>query len=396
MESRNEHTNSTFRHPLMQLGMVIVLYAFHLLFLTQNQIVWPVQFLSLESSNSLFIKYRHFCGLGYDSLAGIIVLLCYSKNSVRYRNRDILFLRSASRTRLPWKFPKGSNDENPQRRPASSPPPSILQMLNSEQWRAIVHRSTFLITMALLVTAYFATGRLSLFWEDTLYKMSANGWSLTAPLFRAWTVLLGHLSWVFTGTMILSLIPHCPSFFGRAQSSSVKSDKSTASETNNHWFQFRITKSEWWMWVVGGYFVSSWLFNVADWANHYILPSQVLQNGAESSVVSQLVAPEYNDRMASIIGYIAPCITAPIWEEILYRGFLLAGLAQWTNSFQVAAILQAIVFSAHHMSLPAALPLAVLGWIWAVIYVSSGNLWTVCLIHSLWNSRVFLGSWLGL
>ena len=87
---------------------------------------------------------------------------------------------------------------------------------------------------------------------------------------------------------------------------------------------------------------------------------------APESVVSQLVNPEHNDWLASAVGYIAPCVTAPVWEEVLYRGFLLPAL-QPIVGFWGAVFIQGIVFSAHHMSATAAIPLTVLGWLWAIL-----------------------------
>ena len=134
---------------------------------------------------------------------------------------------------------------------------------------------------------------------------------------------------------------------------------------------------------------------MADSLNHFILPEQVWQEATES-VVTQLVKPENNSVLASIVGYIAPCVSAPVWEEVLYRGFLLAGLTASTGSYGAACLVQAVVFSAHHMSVTAALPLAVLGFSWAVLYTQSRNLLSVIVVHALWNSRVFIGSWFGL
>jgi membrane protease YdiL (CAAX protease family) len=145
---------------------------------------------------------------------------------------------------------------------------------------------------------------------------------------------------------------------------------------------------------MGGYFVSSWLFNVADFVNSYVLPLAVLDAAADSSVVSQLVKPEGQDWVASVVGYIAPCINAPWWEELLYRGFLLPALVLQLR-YPLAVLSSGVLFSAHHHSLPAFIPLCVLGWTWAVLYAKSGNLWTTIVIHSMWNSRIFLGSWLG-
>lgn len=44
----------------------------------------------------------------------------------------------------------------------------------------------------------------------------------------------------------------------------------------------------------------------------------------------------------------------------------------------------------------AMLPLSVLGLVWSLLYLYSGNLLVTVLIHAMWNSRVFLGSLLGL
>ncbi|CAM9992236.1 unnamed protein product [Choristocarpus tenellus] len=42
------------------------------------------------------------------------------------------------------------------------------------------------------------------------------------------------------------------------------------------------------------------------------------------------------------------------------------------------------------------LPLSILGLVWSLLYMFSGNLVTTIIIHAMWNSRVFLGSLLGL
>jgi uncharacterized protein len=55
----------------------------------------------------------------------------------------------------------------------------------------------------------------------------------------------------------------------------------------------------------------------------------------------------------------------------------------------------AVLFAAHHMSLSGMIPLTMLGFLWAVLYLMSGNLLVSIAIHAMWNSRVFLGSLLG-
>lgn len=347
-----------------QYPLVLILYVFHLCILTQKEAVFPVQLIPSTKG--------HFTGIGYDSLAGIVALIFYqvcrrrSQQSTAEKHDMELpsVLSSPSPAEAPWNLPRDNAR----------------------------FRLTSIIAAFVLVQAYFATGRFSIFWEDTLYAMSGLGFPITAPMQRSLCVLLGHLSWLLTGSFLLRWLPRPPKFFQPASSTRNES-KEDAGERNHVWFQSS-RQSKWVWWVIGGYFVSSWLFNVADLVNQYILPAAVLEE-AQESVVSQLVNPEHNDWLASAVGYIAPCITAPWWEEILYRGFALSGLSQLFG-YRWAVFLQGVIFSAHHMSLSAALPLAVLGWTWGILYTKSRNLWTVIVVHSLWNSRVFLGSWLGL
>ena len=325
----------------------------------------------------------HFTGIGLDSLAGIISVALYAICRWQgqlgpWRPFSPSIQKSLNSTDTPWNLP----DDN------------------------IRNRITGVVTAFLLIQTYFVTGRFSLFWEDLLYGMSGRGFPITAPMYRSLVVLLGHLTWLGAGTLLLKWIPRPPKFFGGPNpsdsSSSVVLEEEQPLSDNPpgapddkplQWFRSTMN-TNWLWWVIGGYFASSCLFNLADLTNQYILPHSVLED-AQESVVSQLVNPEHNDILASMVGYIAPCLTAPWWEEVLYRGFALPFLTKLVG-FRWAVFLQGVIFSAHHMSLTAALPLAVLGWIWAILYTKSQNLWVVIFIHSLWNSRVFFGSWLGL
>jgi membrane protease YdiL (CAAX protease family) len=347
LESENEGVELHKHRFLPQLAACLALYVFHTVVLTQYQLVLPVQIAGLTA-------------IGYDSLAGAACFIAYNI----YKRRKAQEFKQNDK---PWILPQAEtgNEAGDSR-------------LN---WRIIRFRSTFLVTVSSLIWAYFQTGKFSIFWEDLLFEMSAAGWPLTKALTRSLQVLFGHLSWVVVGSSILALGPRPPPFFRK-------------SKGNFRWYTLSM-KSRWLWWTIGGYFVSSWFFNLADLLNKFILPREVLMDATES-VVTQLVNPEHNDLWASIFGYVAPCVSAPVWEELLYRGFLLAGLTATTGSFNASCILQAILFSAHHMSVTAAIPLAVLGYAWARLYSKSQNLLTVIIIHAMWNSRVFLGSWFGL
>ena len=87
------------------------------------------------------------------------------------------------------------------------------------------------------------------------------------------------------------------------------------------WFTLE-TKGNWAWWVMGGYSVSVLLFRVADWLNGRIVPLQWFDSSS-GNIVNQMIAPEGNDLVALLIGAIAPCLSAPLWEEIFYRLVLL-------------------------------------------------------------------------
>ena len=280
---------------------------------------------------------------------------------------------------------------------------SALSLSDPAQRKQLLARGTSTVACMLLVQTYFFTGRFSFFWEDTLYAMAGVGFPLTVAMHRSLCVLLGHLTWVAAGSAILRAVVR-PKFFGKgntwyrqnAVSSVAVADGADTSVNSTKAVPRRRRNNNWIWWVIGGYSVSAWFFNVADFVNLYALPSQVLEDAImQEGVVTQLINPENNDFLASLVGYIAPCLSAPWWEEILYRGFFFPALSLYMPVW-ASVLISGIVFSAHHLSLTAALPLAVLGWTWSGLYMASDNLWTTILVHALWNTRVFLSSWLGL
>jgi membrane protease YdiL (CAAX protease family) len=356
--------------------------------------------------------------------------------------------------------------------------PSLLRAPNSEDelpWKGVYSSKysawTSFGTFWILLWVWRQVGNWSVSIEDILYELAAGENALlpiTVPMHRSLSVLLGHLSWILAGSMVLRWFPRPQPFFQqqrrhqqepRQSSRSTVEKPSTAMEestTSNgsmssntttatlqsssssatlsatsstmtlplksslasKWLRNRFRQTNFLWWSIGGYFVSSWLFNIADFLNAYILPTKFLELAADSSIVSQLINPEGQDWLASVVGFIAPCVTAPWFEEILYRGFLLPALTLWipvllpigvsggspSDSAESSLKLEwtyywsifwsGVLFSLHHVSLTSFVPLCVLGWVWAVIYTKSQNLWTTVVIHAMWNSRIFLGSWL--
>jgi membrane protease YdiL (CAAX protease family) len=388
---------NTINHSiLLQLCLLMVLYIFHLTILSQHAaiICW----------NTMAIGYDSLVG-GTIGLLYMIIKMIHQFKTAKQQQSGIDSV-SSSQLLFPWNLPRPQLPDHLQHSTrdnietmdnindsglnktiaADSLLPEkgtkndgmmirhrLTKWINSKQptqrrtnnmdYTWIRFRISMILTCGALVKAYYQTGRYSLFWEDLLYGMSAAGWPLTIPLSRSIQVLAGHLTWVAAGCTILWALPRPPPFFQSLLSppqSAIAVSNPTAINgkisnqdsraTPYRWFQLSLRDCNWLWWTIGGYYVSSWLFNIADVMNRNVLPLQVLQEATES-VVTQLVQPEQNDIIASMIGYIAPCISAPVWEELLYRGFLLAGLTSWTGSYHVSCIVQAIIFSAHHMSI---------------------------------------------
>jgi membrane protease YdiL (CAAX protease family) len=307
--------------------------------------------------------------------------------------------------------------------------------LTGEEWQVledveeITNSAKF--TGLFLVVGYTLTGQVAIMCEGFLYCLAGLGVPMSIAMHRSLVVLISHLCWVFAGSTILSSDLY-PSFFGHGpnseerrkrqdkaarlwpwqrtqnvllseQDGQEKDSAMTATtvqirppfwrNTTSEWFTNKWNTS-WVWWVIGGYFISSWCFNLSDILNQLILPASIFENAGEG-VVAQLINPEQNDLWASLVGYIAPCLSAPIWEELLYRGYMLPALSLFVP-FWPAVFTSGLLFSVHHMSTAGFIPLWVLGMAWATLYAKCKNLWVTILIHAMWNSRVFLGSWLGL
>eukprot|EP00922_Rhytidocystis_sp_ex-Travisia-forbesii_P029479 GHVS01043108.1.p1 GENE.GHVS01043108.1~~GHVS01043108.1.p1 ORF type:complete len:712 (+),score=135.40 GHVS01043108.1:43-2178(+) len=375
-----------------------------------------------------------------------------------------------------------------------SPPPFVRPPL----WQAVrtrEQRSRMVLVVLLLGISYLASGYGSLCFEWLLYGLAAAGLPISVPMHRSLQVLLGHLLWVSSGAYLLnSVLPvrtkgllqstrQCrrrdtkqPTTTGQtttttasdapasspcsttsASSSclphshpnSLSPDRATTSTTplsaffplsRSTWYSFSV-HSQWVWWSVCGYFLSSLLFVLAEFASAVGVPLvQILLKHAfeiwtgrkgllgtkqggpggeeqqhrehggggtetsppppppppSDSIVNQMLNPENNDTLALLVGALAPCVSAPLWEELLYRGFTLPVLSHFLPCMRTAVPLSAVLFSAHHMNMQSFIPLCILGYLWALLYVHSNNLFVTVVVHSMWNSRVFLGTLWGL
>ncbi|MBV8886500.1 MAG: CPBP family intramembrane metalloprotease [Chroococcidiopsidaceae cyanobacterium CP_BM_RX_35] len=148
------------------------------------------------------------------------------------------------------------------------------------------------------------------------------------------------------------------------------------------WFRFD-WRGNWLLWGLGGYCVALPLVIAVS-----LLNQQIWQGEGGSNPLLPLTL-ESHDQVARAIFFLTAAVAAPLFEEFLFRGFLLPSLTRYLPVWG-AIITSSLLFAIAHLSLSEILPLAVLGMVLGVVYTRSRNLLSSMLIHSLWNSGTLL------
>lgn len=138
------------------------------------------------------------------------------------------------------------------------------------------------------------------------------------------------------------------------------------------------------LWGLGGYFVAvPLMFGVA------LLNQKIWQGQGGSNPLLQTVLEE-QDGVALLVFFLTAAIAAPLFEEFLFRGFLLPSLTRYVSAGWAIG-LSALIFAAAHLSLSEVLPLTLLGAILGFVYTRSRTLISPMVLHSAWNSATMLG-----
>ncbi|MEL6457959.1 MAG: type II CAAX endopeptidase family protein [Cyanobacteria bacterium J06621_15] len=148
------------------------------------------------------------------------------------------------------------------------------------------------------------------------------------------------------------------------------------------WFLFRLNDG-WLLWGIGGYCAVIPIFIVVSLINQ-----QLWQGQGGSNPLLQIVL-ESQDNLALLIFFSTAAIAAPLFEELLFRGFLLPSLTRYIPLWG-SILISSFLFAAVHLSLSEVLPLSVLGIVLGFVYSRSRNLLAPMLLHSLWNSGTLL------
>lgn len=149
------------------------------------------------------------------------------------------------------------------------------------------------------------------------------------------------------------------------------------------WFRIDWRRGQWFWWGLGGYLAALPLVIIVSIVNQKIWEGQ----GGSNPILP--IALEGRDGVALVLFFVTASIAAPVFEEIMFRGFLLPSLTRYVPMWG-AIILSSLLFAVAHLSVSEVLPLATLGGILGFIYVRSRNLLAPMLLHSLWNSGTLL------
>ncbi|HIK10196.1 MAG TPA: CPBP family intramembrane metalloprotease [Oscillatoriaceae cyanobacterium M33_DOE_052] len=144
------------------------------------------------------------------------------------------------------------------------------------------------------------------------------------------------------------------------------------------WFRIQLQLKTLW-WGLGGYLVALPLVVVVSLFN------QQLWQGRGGSNPILPIALEDRNGLAVGVFFFTASVAAPIFEEIMFRGFLLPSLTRYLSPWG-AILLSSFLFAVAHLQLSELLPLATLGMVLGFVYTRSGNLLAPMLLHCLWNS----------
>lgn len=148
------------------------------------------------------------------------------------------------------------------------------------------------------------------------------------------------------------------------------------------WFNIKFFDN-WFFWGLGGYLVAIPCLLLVSLIN------QQIWNGQGGSNPLLYLALQAQDKVALAIFFFTVSIAAPIFEEIIFRGFFLPSLTRYL-SVTTSIIVSGLLFAIAHLSLAEVLPLATLGILLGVVYTRSRNILAPMLLHSLWNSGTIL------
>lgn len=150
------------------------------------------------------------------------------------------------------------------------------------------------------------------------------------------------------------------------------------------WFRFSLRGK--WLFEVGLGCLMFPLVNRLSQVNLSLLPMLPSTPVTVSNVEQSIFA---RDPVAMVLYFTVVSVCAPIWEEVVFRGFLLPSLTKYMPVW-CSILVSSMAFALAHFSVQRMLPLVFLGVVLGAVFARSRNLLTSMLLHSLWNAFVFI------
>lgn len=148
-----------------------------------------------------------------------------------------------------------------------------------------------------------------------------------------------------------------------------------------------VRAARWWRLVgegIGGYGILVVILAVTGLGGSSTGPGSLfsaLQAG-ERLVMNMQTVP------AKIILFVLICVVAPIMEELIFRGFVYAGLRR-RMTFPAAVVASAVIFALMHTNPGGLLPITLIGIVLATLYERNRSIVPSVICHALNNTLVF-------
>lgn len=136
-------------------------------------------------------------------------------------------------------------------------------------------------------------------------------------------------------------------------------------------------------WALGGYGVAIPLVVFIS------LGQQILLGGHGGGNPLLEIITQRQGFSSVLIFWLTLGVSAPIFEEIIFRGFLFPSLTKYLQP-KLSLLISSSLFALVHMNVNDILPLTMLGFILGFVYDRSRNLVTPILLHCFWNTGSFI------
>jgi membrane protease YdiL (CAAX protease family) len=132
------------------------------------------------------------------------------------------------------------------------------------------------------------------------------------------------------------------------------------------------------IWVLGGLCATTACAFVAVLLNEALFGEAL----REQSSVNLFTDTGSGPRLAVLM--VTVCVFAPVFEELLFRGYVYRNLRDRWGPW-VGIVISSALFAAVHVDPMNFIPLFAIGACFGYAYERSGSLWVPVLIHGLWN-----------